>query len=67
MIQIQLNGETHSLSESSSLAELLRQLQVNPQQVAVALNLEVVRRSELAQAQLQEGDKVDIFQAVGGG
>ncbi|HKX12895.1 MAG TPA: sulfur carrier protein ThiS [bacterium] len=67
MIQIRLNGEPHSLSEQTSLAELLGQLQVNPQKVAVAKNLEVVLRSELPRIHMQEGDEIEIFQAVGGG
>jgi thiazole synthase len=67
MIQIRLNGEPHSLSEQTSLAELLRQIGVNPQKVAVAKNLEVVLRGELPQVRMQEGDEIEIFQAVGGG
>ena len=67
MIQIRLNGEPHSLSEQTSLADLLRQLQVNPQKVAVAKNLEVVLRSELPHTRMEEGDEIEIFQAVGGG
>ncbi|HEX5033457.1 MAG TPA: sulfur carrier protein ThiS [bacterium] len=67
MIQIRLNGEPHSLSEQTSLADLLRQLQVNPLKVAVAKNLEVVLRSELPRTQMEEGDEIEIFQAVGGG
>ncbi len=67
MIQIRLNGEPHSLSEQTSLADLLRQIGVNPQKVAVAKNLEVVLRTELPQVHMQEGDEIEIFQAVGGG
>lgn len=67
MIQIRLNGEPHSLIEQTSLADLLRQLEVNPQKVAVAKNLEVVLRSELPRTHLEEGDEIEIFQAVGGG
>ena len=67
MIQIRLNGEPHSLSEQTSLADLLRQIGVNPQKVAVAKNFEVVLRSELPQVHMQEGDEIEIFQAVGGG
>ena len=67
MIQIRLNGEAHSLSEQTSLAELLEQLQVNPRKVAVARNLEVVLRGELSRTHMNEGDEIEIFQAVGGG
>lgn len=67
MIKIQLNGHSQEIPEKLSLAQLLRQLHINPQQVAVAKNLEVVVHSDLAYTPLAEGDEVEIFHAVGGG
>ncbi len=67
MIQIRLNGQSQSIPEELSLAALLAQLQVNVRQVAVAKNLEVIPRSELERTHMQEGDELEIFQAVGGG
>jgi sulfur carrier protein len=67
MIQIRLNGQSKSISENLSLALLLAELQVNPQQVAIAKNLEVVMHSELESTTCREGDEIEIFQAVGGG
>lgn len=66
-ISIRLNGEIKHISRTLSLADLLQQLELNPQQVAVARNLEVIVRSELANTTLQENDEVEIFHAVGGG
>ncbi len=63
-IQIRLNGELKSIPENLDLAQLLAQLQVNSQKVAVAKNLEVVLRSELVKTTLCEGDEIEIFQAV---
>jgi len=67
MIQIRLNGQSQSISEELSLADLLANLEVNARQVAVAKNLEVIPRSELERTHLKEGDELEIFQAVGGG
>jgi len=67
MIQIRLNGELKSISPEINLAELLSELALDPQKVAVAKNLEVVLRSELPKIKLHEGDKIEIFHAVGGG
>jgi len=67
MIQIRLNGQSQSISEELSLADLLAKLEVNARQVAVAKNLEVIPRSELERTHLKEGDELEIFQAVGGG
>ena len=67
MIHIRLNGQIQSLSDETSLAELLEQRQLDPMKVAIAKNLEVVVRSELGKTRLQDGDEIEIFQAVGGG
>ena len=67
MICIRLNGQIQSISDNLSLAELLDQRRLDPMKVAIAKNLEVIVRSELEKTRLQDGDEVEIFQAVGGG
>lgn len=67
MIEIRLNGQIQKISPELNLGELLDQLKLDPMRVAIAKNLEVVVRSELAQTTLEEGDEVEIFHAVGGG
>ena len=67
MIQIRLNGQTQKFPPELNLGELLGQLKLNPMQVAVAKNLEVIVRSELSRTTLEDGDEVEIFHAVGGG
>jgi sulfur carrier protein len=66
MPQITLNGKPHEL-EAPTVTGLLEALGINPRQVAVALNGEVVRRVEWAETRVQEGDAVEIVRAVGGG
>lgn len=67
MIHIRLNGQNQKIPEELNLAQLLERLEINPLKVAVAKNLEVVVRSALDRTRLQEGDEIEIFQAVGGG
>ena len=67
MIKIRLNGQIQKISPELNLGELLDQLRLNPMQVAVAKNLEVIVHSELEQTTLEDGDEVEIFHAVGGG
>ncbi len=67
MIHIRLNGQDKSIPAELSLAQLLAQLNVDPQKTAVAKNLEVVVRSELQNTRMTEGDEIEIFHAVGGG
>ena len=67
MSAITLNGKPHALNGQVSIVGLLAALNINPKQVAVAVNGEVVRRDAWADAELAEGDTVEIVRAVGGG
>ena len=66
-MQIQLNGKNHELAETCTLEELVRELSLSPQRVAIELNRSVVRREQWAQTILNEGDRVEIVHFVGGG
>lgn len=66
-IAIVVNGEDRSLAAATSLAELVAQLGLADRKVAVAVNREVVPRSELSDRTLADGDRVEILEAVGGG
>ncbi len=66
-IEIFLNGQKYPLSSSGSLACLIESLKINPKQIAVALNEEVVLRSTLETTFLKNGDRIDILRAVAGG
>lgn len=66
-VKIEINGETRDLPSNWSLQDLVNDLNINPKQVAIAKNLEVIVRSELAESFLKDGDQIEIFHAVGGG
>lgn len=66
-MQIQLNGEACALDHAISLTQLIERLGLTGKRLAVELNLEIVPRSEHAQTQLADGDRVEIVQAIGGG
>ncbi len=63
---ITLNGETRS-TDAASLADLVRELDLEPAKVAVERNREIVPRSTLAETPLQDGDTLEIVHFVGGG
>lgn len=65
--RITVNGEPRTLSSGTTLAELLRLLEVNPKFVAVERNLEVVPRTRHAECVLAPGDELEIVTLVGGG
>ncbi len=66
-LRIYLNGEPQDVSEDLSLAALVGQLNLKPEQIAIELNQTVVRRSEWKTTTLQPDDKVEIVHFVGGG
>jgi len=66
-MQVQVNGELRELSDESRLSDLLKDLSLAPERVAVELNHQVVRRNEWPNTILKEDDRVEIVHFVGGG
>ena len=67
MIRIVLNGAPREVPEGTTVARLLRELDLAPERVAVERNGALVRRSEHAAATLGAGDALEIVTLVGGG
>lgn len=65
-MQIQVNGEVQETA-ATTVAQLLREMQLPQQGIAVAVNEAVVRRHDHETHQLQPGDQVEIIRAVQGG
>jgi thiazole synthase len=63
---ITLNGAPHH-SNAATIAELVRELDLAPEKVAVERNGAIVPRSTLAEAALADGDTLEIVHFVGGG
>ena len=66
-MQIKINGETESVSDDLSIAELLAARKMDPQRVAVERNKKLVPRARHGETSLQEGDELEIVTFVGGG
>jgi sulfur carrier protein len=66
-IQIQVNGEPRGFRTGATIADLLRELAITTERVAVELNLEILDRQEFERRGLQEGDRVEILSFIGGG
>lgn len=66
-MQITLNGDPKTLSGPLTIQELLNELQIPAGRVACEVNLKIIRRAHYAETRLQEGDTVEIIQAIGGG
>ena len=66
-VSIRVNGEHRRVSKGSSVADLARELGLDPARVAVERNLDIVPRSTLAQVPVEDGDDYEIVTFVGGG
>ena len=63
---VTVNGESRR-SAAATLADLVRELGLQPEKVAVERNLEIVPRSTYDQVALNEGDRLEIVHFIGGG
>ncbi len=64
---IVLNGDEHRSPADATVATLLDSLDLNPQQVAVERNREIVPRAAYSNVRLLAGDKLEVVTFVGGG
>jgi thiamine biosynthesis protein ThiS len=62
-----INGEEREFGSLSSLSDLLAQLDMKPDRVAVELNRDLVPRNRWDSTPLSDGDKLEIVHFVGGG
>ncbi len=67
MPTIVLNGESRDVADRTSVLALLEELGLDPRQVAVERNREIVPRAEHGATVLAEGDKLEVVTFVGGG
>lgn len=66
-MKIVVNGESREIAESNSLENLLSELALPEQRIAIELNRTVVRKKDWATTFINEGDRIEIVHFVGGG
>jgi thiamine biosynthesis protein ThiS len=66
-LEILVNGEPRRVPGPATAADLLRHLGLDPRTVVVELNRKIVRRPQLGETKLAEGDAVELVHFVGGG
>lgn len=64
---IVLNGEERVIQPDTTIAVLLTELGLPETGIAVAVNMDVVPRSEHPNFVLHSGARVEVIRAVGGG
>jgi sulfur carrier protein len=67
LLNLRINGVDREVVDNVSLKELVTQLDLTPERIAIELNQNVVRRSDWPSTVLKENDRVEIVHFVGGG
>jgi len=65
-MQVIINGKPEEVAGSTVL-DMLKAKDMEPQMVAVELNSRMLERDELASTRLQDGDAIELLFYMGGG
>ena len=66
-MQLIINGKQEKISTGATLLQLIEAKQLDPSRVVAELNREIVPGEEFPTTELQEGDRLELLQFVGGG
>jgi sulfur carrier protein len=62
-----VNGNKKEFNNSSTLLEIIKELNLEGKVMAAAVNMDVVKQDSWDKAQLNDGDKLELLDFVGGG
>ena len=66
-MNVTVNGQIQKIAAGIDLAQLLKQMQLNADCVAVECNFHVIEREAFSATSLSDGDTLEIVSFVGGG
>ena len=66
-MNIIVNGETREFKGESTLLEILKELSLEGKVMAAAVNMEIVKQDSWDTHRLNDGDKLELLDFVGGG
>jgi thiamine biosynthesis protein ThiS len=66
-ITIVVNGEPRRIATPATVQDLLGHLGLDARMVVVELNREIIRRPQVGEVRLKDGDAVELVHFVGGG
>jgi len=67
VLHIRVNGEDRETGGNSSLDDLMGELSLPKERIAIELNGQVVRRDRWQETVVADGDRIEIVHFVGGG
>jgi len=66
-MRLVINGKEQTFPDLLTLTQLVEQLGMKGDRVAVELNREVISRPQWPETQLKDGDRLEVVHFVGGG
>ncbi len=66
-IEIWLNGEKKEVPAGLTVADLVRDLGLVPERLAIEYNVQILKRANWHKQLLSGGDKIEMVHFVGGG
>ena len=66
-MNIELNGSVYQVTSGNTIDDLIGLLDLREKNIAVAVNRQIIPRSQWESQSLQSNDKVDVVRAIGGG
>ena len=67
MAKIQLNGKLYEINTGTNLNELLNDLKIQKNKVAIEVNGQIIDKKKYPNLILNKNDKVEIVHFIGGG
>ena len=66
-IKIKVNGKLKSVPEKYKILDLVKDLKIPLQKVAIELNQEIIDKKKIDKIILKKNDKIEIVHFIGGG
>ncbi len=66
-MQITLNGKITNIEKNLKISHLFKKYNIDPNMVAIEINLDILPVSQYEEREIKEGDKIELVEFVGGG
>ena len=66
-IKIKVNGKFKNVNETYKILDLVKDLKIPLQKVAIELNQEIMDKKKISKIPLKKDDKIEIVHFIGGG
>ena len=66
-IKIKVNGKKLEINQSSTLASLVKKLNIPLNKVAIELNREIINKKKIKSIKIKNKDNLEIVYFIGGG